>query len=423
MTTKQNPMISSIHRSACAALLALCVAGLTSPPAGANYRTKAIDATNFIQRSYYDQNEGLYRPAVPINPKALPFDLMWGNGVQLSALVGAEKWEPERYGAVLSRFSNGLRRYFDTNVPLSGFDAYFSSPGNADKYYDDNAWVVLGLTEAYRNTKDPNYLKWAQQTQTFVQSGWDDKLGGGIYWHQQDLKSKNTCSNAPAIVGALALYDATGDKTNIHWARKTYDWTRAHLQDPTDGLFWDNMNLDGKIEKTKWTYNTALMIRAGLGLWRATKDAHYLAEARREADASLTRWVDPESGAFADDARFNHLFAEALLQTFEATQDLKYLNAVRRNADFGYRQVRDVRDGGYFNSWNAINRPNDERKDLIQNAAVAREFWLLVPYPDTEELKARAQAAAKKGDTVEALRLFDQLVASTAGAVPTQAPH
>ena len=187
-----------------------------------------------------------------------------------------------------------------------------------------------------------------------------------------------------------------------------------------DGLFWDNINLAGKIEKTKWTYNTGLMIRANIGLWRATKDPKYLAEVRRVSDASLKRWVQPQSGAFNDSARFNHLLSEALLGSYEVTKDLKYLNAVRRHADFGTRYVRDVRDGGYWNSWDADPRSLTQRKTLIENSSVARLFWLLVPYPDVEELRARGEAAAKRGDTKTALSFFQQALASTAGAAPTK---
>ena len=106
--------------------------------------------------------------------------------------------------------------------------------------------------------------------------------------------------------------------------------------------------------------------------------------------------------------------------TYEATKDLKYLNAVRRHADFGYRYVRDMRDGGYFDKWNAETRPPDVRKTLIENSGTARIFWLLAPYPDVEELQAKGQAAMRAGDSKAALEFFEQALNSTAGAPPTK---
>jgi hypothetical protein len=408
----------SLLRVACLVAIAAFLGVL---PARANYRVKAIETTNFIQRAFYDEQAKIYHSTAPLDPKGLPYAVMWDNGVQLPVLVAATNYEPERYKKILYDFSKGLERYWDKDVAIPGFDAYFSGPGGNDKYYDDNAWLVLAFTEAYRVTKDPFFADWARKTQNFVLSAEDDKLGGGLYWYENKKDSKNTCINAPAVVGALALYDITGKQFDLDTAQRLYKWTTATLQDK-DGLMWDNIKLDGKIEYFKWTYNTALMIRANLGLWRVTKDAKYLAEARRMSDASLAKWVEPQSGAFGDGARFNHLLAEALLQTYEATQDIKYLNAVRRHADFGYRYVRDVRDGGYFNNWDAEHRNPNESKTMIENASVARLYWLLVPYDDVEELRTKGDEAFKNGDGRAAIRWYRQAFESTAGAPPTKAP-
>ena len=44
----------------------------------------------------------------------------------------------------------------------------------------------------------------------FVLSGEDDELGGGVSLPQKRRRnSKNTCSNAPAIVAALRLHQKT----------------------------------------------------------------------------------------------------------------------------------------------------------------------------------------------------------------------
>ncbi|MDF2440692.1 MAG: hypothetical protein JWN98_1676 [Abditibacteriota bacterium] len=404
-----------LWRRACGlSLLSMGLAALAMP-VRANYRTKAEAATDYIQRAFYDEKAGLYRPSAPLDPKALPYDFMWANGVQFSALVGAARANPTKYRPVLQAFTRGLEKYWDAGNANPGFDAYFSSPTDDDKYYDDNQWLVLGFTEAYRFTRDPKYLDWARRTHNFVLTGYDEKLGGGIYWYQKTRDSKNTCSNAPAAASALELYNIERKPADLDMAKRLYSWTCTNLQDK-DGLFWDNIKLDGTIERTKWTYNTALMIRSALGLWRATKDAKYLQEARRMADASIVYWANPQTGAFRDSAKFNHLLSEALILVFEATKDIKYLNAVRRDADFAYRHVRDVQNGGYWNDWVEKNHAPDERKTLIENSSVARLFWLLVPYADVEELRAQAEAAARKGDTKTALNLLRQALDSTAGA-------
>ena len=400
-------------------VLALSVAAFVAP-AQANYEQKALEATNYIQRAFYDPGAKLYRPAAPVKPNALPYDFMWANGLQHSVLTFATKYEPEKYKPVLYDFTQGLQKHWDKDAPIPGFDAYFASTTDDDKYYDDNAWLVLSFVEAYDVTKDERFLGWAEQTQKFVLSGYDDKLGGGLYWHQQKKDSKNTAVSAPATASALELYRVTGDQTDLDQARQLYSWTNARLQDK-DGLFWDNVKLDGTVDKTKFTYNTALMLRNNVELWKVTNDKKYLAEARRVADASLAYWTRA-NGKFGDDPKFNNWLSEALLMTYEATDDVKYLNAVRRHADYGYRNGRDASDGGYWNNWSALVHAPDERKTLIENSSTARIFWLLAPYDDLEELRAKTLTALKNGDTKTALGYYQQVVASDSSVVPSVVP-
>ena len=54
-----------------------------------------------------------------------------------------------------------------------------------EKYYDDNAWLVISFFEAYELTHNPRYRRRAEDTLDFVPSGWDESvLGGGIWWHE-----------------------------------------------------------------------------------------------------------------------------------------------------------------------------------------------------------------------------------------------
>ena len=365
-----------------AALAVFCGMAALVTPAHADYRQKAEEETDYIQAHFYDAKAERYRAASPADPKALPYDFMWANGVQLSVLALAAQAEPAKYRQPLYDFTQGLEGYWDPQVPIPGYNAWCSGPGGTDKYYDDNAWVASDLVTAYRATGDARFLDKARATQAFVLSGWDDALGGGLYW-KLDRQSKNTCSNAPGAAAALDISQATGDQVQLGWALKIKSWVDEHLQD-TDGLYWDNVTLKGEIGKTKWTYNTALMIRTDLLLYRLKGDRSYLAEARRLSDASLTAWTDPATGTLQkteDSPRFTNYLCEALLRLYDATHDVKYLNAVRRQADYAYAHVRDPQ-GGYWDHWKDKSHAPDERKSLIENASVARLFWLLAPYPE-----------------------------------------
>lgn len=346
----------------------------------ASYREWAEEQSDFIQKNYYDAVTGLYRPAFPVDPKHLAYDYMWGSGVQFTAVAAAAHYLPETYRPVLYDFSNGLKRYWDTGADIPALDAYIATTDRSEKYYDDNQWLILGFMEAYDLTGDDFFLKWARRVNRFSLSGWDGKLGGGIYW-KVDHQSKNTCSNAPAAAAAMRLFMTGGaeDKAMQDWAMRIRGWVNATLRDPSDSLYWDHVRMDGAVDRRKYTYNTALMIRADVLLYESTRDDLYLAAARRAADAAIRHWADPETGAIRDTPKFAHLLCEAFLRLYDVTSDGKYLDAARAYADHARRDAHDPQ-GGYYDDWSNTDHAPGERKTLIENASAARLFWLLVPY-------------------------------------------
>jgi rhamnogalacturonyl hydrolase YesR len=378
-------------------------------PAPAGYQVKAEQVMGYIQRTLWDADAKRYRPATPPEPNALPYDFMWANGIMFSALVGGAHYDSARYRPLMEAFFDGLNGYWDGNALIPAYDAYLSSPGHSDKYYDDNEWMVLTFAEAYALTGDRRYLDRAAAAQRFIVSGWDDRLGGGVYW-RQDHRSKNTCSNGPAAASALALAPHLNPTYHVEWARRIVAWTSKTLQSP-DGTFWDNIALDGKVERTKWTYNTALMLRANVGLYRVTGKEGYLAEAQRLARASVQEFVNPKTGAFRDEANFSHLLVEALLDLYRETKEPYLLDNARRNAAFIYRYVRDPKDDGYWLRWEIAPERKEERKTLMANASVARLFWLLAPYLDVDELVEQGRLRLAKGDRAGARRRFEEAAA------------
>jgi hypothetical protein len=325
-------------------------------PLPTDFLAAAKTVTDSIQKSYALEQSGLYAQSLE---KREP-EFMWGNGVMFSALVGAARHDPATYQPLVDRFFASMDRYWDTKSKIPGYEPAPTSGNGNDKYYDDNQWMVITFMEAYDLTQDARYLDRADETLKFSLSGWDDKLGGGIWWHEQHKDgSKNTCANAPAAVGCLRVARYRDSKENLDWARKIIKWTTEHLQD-RDGLFFDNQKVaDGKVEKTKWTYNTALMIRAYLGLWRATGDQRFLTEAKRIGAAS-NAFIKQKTGTYRDGYKFTHLLVEADLELYRATGDGAILARAKKNGEAAWKQ------------WQT-----SPPKELIEQAAIARMLWLL----------------------------------------------
>ena len=68
-------------------------------------------------------------------------------------------------------------------------------------------------------------------------------------------KKRSTLLQCPVNSTRLKLYRLTKDKKYLDKAKETYAWTRKHLCDPDDFLYWDNINLKGKVSKDKYAYN------------------------------------------------------------------------------------------------------------------------------------------------------------------------
>jgi len=311
---------------------------------------------------------------------------MWGCGVQLSALAAAARLDRQAYLPLLRRYVRALESYWVEKQGLRGYNA-LPAPSPPDRYYDDNVWMTLALCEVYEVTRDPQYRDRAEQVFRFVLSGEDERLGGGIYWHEQERNLKGTCSNGSATTAALRLYQITRRSDYLAVARRLYAWTNAHLQD-RDGLFFDAIEMDGKVRPMKWSYNTALMLRANGLFWAITREKRYLDEAQRIAQAAEARWVRQETGAIADECWFAHLLSEAFLFLYDQDRDARWLRDVRRALTFLHDQARDP-NGYYGKRWDTPLPTAQDRVPLLYEASAARAYLVAARYPEPDGRKER----------------------------------
>ena len=266
------------------------------------YAAKAREVTEHIRKTFYDPKTGVYLKALTIQKP----DYVWLQSVMFANLVAAARSDPKTYRPVLDKYFAALEGYWDPKVKIPGYEPAPTRGNGNDKYYDDNAWLVITFLEAYESNHNPRYLARADQTLRFVLSGWDDEGGGGIWWHQSHKDgTKNACANGPAAVGCLRLAkfrEGSAAKTLVEQARKIVEWTVSKLQ-AREGLFDDRIVVaSGEVKRGKLTYNSALMLRATLGLYRATDEKEYLDGARRIGKAA-DWFLDKQTGVYRDAVR------------------------------------------------------------------------------------------------------------------------
>src|SRR5688572_23676434 len=196
---------------------------------------RGVETLEMIRRDFHMPEKMLYREDFVKDARSDQPAFNWGVGVMLSALTAEARYD-DKYKAWLEEFATASRVYWNEKGPVPGYDV-LPAPKPVDRYYDDNAWMVLQLIETYEILGDKKYLDWAEESLTYVLSGWDEKLGGGIYWRESDKKGKNTCSNAPSAAACLRVYRYRDLDSYLRTAVKILRWTDEKFEDPEDGLF------------------------------------------------------------------------------------------------------------------------------------------------------------------------------------------
>lgn len=302
------------------------------------------------------------------------------------ALLSAERKE-EWKTLLEDRVLKGLDEYFDDSRSPSAYSSYLKSGKPSDRFYDDNIWLGIDFVDLYALTADERYLQRAQLLWRFIESGMDEKLGGGIYWCEQKKESKNTCSNAPASVFALKLYRATRREEYLSQGRNLYEWTKNCLQDTVDGLYYDNISLTGKVEKHKYAYNSGQMMQAAALLYGITREEHFLNDSRRLADACHRYFFRDFSAA--DGTRFHLLkkgdvwFHAVMMRGFAELYLIdgngKYLDSFRKSLDYAWEHARTP--NGLFHT-DFSGNTKDERNWLLTQAAVVEMYARLAMMND-----------------------------------------
>jgi uncharacterized protein YyaL (SSP411 family) len=331
------------------------LAAQTSP-----YLEKAQEVSGYIQENFWDRKSGLYAGKAGSKDP----ELIWGCGVMFSSLVGAARHD-KKYRPVMRDFFEAMDAYWDVKVKIPGYEPA-RTQGGSDKYYDDNAWMVLTFLEAYELTKESKYLKRAEETLEFVVSGWDEEQGGGIWWHEKHKGGdKNTCVNAPAALGCFRLARLKKDAEAAKWntlGEKIVVWTVKTLQGE-NGLFWDNIKVaTGEINRGQLTYNSGLMLRNFLSLHTRTGEAFYLDEALRMGKAA-EGMLDGQRKAYRDPIKWAHLMVEADLELYRHTGQETYLKRAISCTEKHYADWK-----------------KSPPEDLISQGSLARELWLLVDH-------------------------------------------
>jgi hypothetical protein len=305
-----------------------------------NNRQRAVTLQKAVNKYLYERKTGLYIQTSDRSKNHNPHADLWGLCGLIQAANEMEKVNPGK--SYMQPVVAAINQYYDPIPPAPGYASYVVKERREDRYYDDNQWIGIAYLDAYTRTGKKWYLEKGDEIYHFMMTGYDTVSGGGVYWKEGDKTTKNTCSNGPAILLALQLYDATHKKAYLDTAKLLYSWVNKYLR-RADGVYWDALKPEenNRIDSAAYTYNTGTMLEANVKLYHITKNVQYLKEAQHIAAGGYQVFF--RKGRFRSSYWFNAVLLRGYEALYKTDNNKKYINAMQEYADKVWLNDRDSR--------------------------------------------------------------------------------
>lgn len=282
-----------------------------------------------------------------------------------------------KYKACQDSLIIGVQQYQDTVRKPSGYQAYPVKFEKTDRYYDDNGLVGIDYMESYLNTKNPLYLQRAKSVFTFILSGWNNDVGGGVTWLEGHEDQKPACTNGMATLTALKIYKGSRDKYYLEQGKKFYTWMYKTLRDPATGIIANDVKLDGKQNLTFYTYNTGSLLEAAVMLYQFTGEKKYLEQAKQLAADSYKYYTgvphDKNLTMYIDLPWFVTVLFRGYEALYKVDGDYRYIAAIEKDLNYAWQNARD-QYGLTTSNWtpnpDVLNKP----KWLLDEACIAELY-------------------------------------------------
>jgi rhamnogalacturonyl hydrolase YesR len=307
---------------------------------------------------FYNPANGYYKEHAEADRNKNPASYLW----PLCALIQADnEMELLQYSRLkMDSTFRVILKYYDTRQPAPGYASYPPPLGGGDRFYDDNQWIGIALMDGYFRKKDPVYLQKSIEIYRYMMTAYDTASGGGLYWQEGKLNSKNTCSNGPGVILALQLYKATKQKSYLDTALLLYNWVNKNLKD-TDGLYFDNIRIPGgRIDQRKYSYNTGTMMQSAVYLYELTGSKQYLQEAIDVAKAAEKYFYG--TGKLRDGYWFNAVLLRGYQHLLQHTSDLSFVRSFATCINYALQNNR--------NSESLMVGNNNRTVDMVNQAGM-----------------------------------------------------
>ena len=304
---------------------------------------------------------------------------LWPMSGIFSSTIILTEFDQAKYECYLDSMIMAVEKYYDDARKPAGYQAYPTKLDDSDRYYDDNGLVGIDYVDAYRITKNPEYLKKAKEVMEFIMSGWSDDFGGGVSWLEGVRDQKPACSNGKATVLAIKLYQATHDQKYLDLGTRFYHWMMNTLKDDSLNIVWNSLGIQDSvsyISKEAYTYNTGTMIQSAVRLYRITKDRKYLDEAQSLAEGSYSYYIkftDQHVPYMEDLPWFIVVLFRGYQELYEVDGNAKYVDALITGADWAWKNARDT-EGLIYRDWTGRKDEEKQPKWLLDESCMVEMY-------------------------------------------------
>jgi hypothetical protein len=333
---------------------------------------RALRSYAAMQQHYYMPYNRLYRGEETESAQEFAYLFPFSQALAATSAVAGIPSLGAPYLYAVREHLSGLRSYWNPRRRPPGYESGALASGGGEKFYDDNEWVGLQLVRGYRMLGDPGLLARALEIFRLVVYGWDGNARhpcpGGVWWTQREGTFKrNTVSNAPGAELGLELYQITRRAYYLKWAKRMYHWVQLCLREST-GLYADNIDLSGAIDKSIYIYNQGTMLGAEVLLYQATGKREYLLRAQEAAVTTLAYFTGGQLEG--QPPFFVAIFAENLLRLNALAPNPAYLAYLQAYADRAWNTNLDPASG-------LFNFHDHEATLLLQQAAMTQLYAYL----------------------------------------------
>ena len=212
---------------------------------------------------------------------------------------------------------------------------------------------------------------------------------GHVYWNYDKTYSASI-SNSLYIRLCLMINSVEPNAQLVEQAKTTCHWLLyvSGLWD-TDGGIMDGIRDDGSTDRTKWTYNQAVILKGLFDLYTVTNDLTYFVSAVKIANFTLNNLIDHSNGILCevangapklylsqDQKQFKGIFIRYLTQfaiegknQLTESQFKRFTDFVKHNSDFLWANGRNHSLQSFSPFWHKQDNHDDAESNVVSLVA------------------------------------------------------